>query len=189
VGLKPLKNFDNQLRRKIYTYNSINAVIAYLGAQKGYSQLYEAGNDEEILVTARKAANETSQAQVAEFDFNPREQEEWTHAALQKFSDKNIPDPIDRNGADPIRKLGRDDRLIGPALLAIKHSIHPEGLITGIIACINYRDPGTNQRVADLIDEKGVDHVLTEICGLSIEEELYMLLKQRIIQSNPNDKN
>jgi len=187
-GLKPLKNFSNQLRRKIYTYNCINAVIAYLGAKKGYSQLYEAGNDAEILATARKAASETCLAQVAEFGFDTKEQEEWMNGAFAKFADKNIPDPIERNGADPERKLGRDDRLIGPALLALKHHIYPEGLLAGIMACFDYSDPNKNFKIADLIFQKGPDLVLKEICGLSKEEELFMLIKEQLIKSNMNDK-
>lgn len=188
-GLKPLKNFSNQLRRKIYTYNCINAVITYLGAIKGYSQLSEAGNDAEILATARKAASETCLAQVAEFGFDNKEQQEWMNAAFAKFADKNVPDPIERNGADPERKLGRDDRLIGPALLALKHNIYPKGLLAGIMACFYYRDPNKNYTIADLIMEKGPDYVLKEVCGLSMEEELFMLIKQEIIKSNLNGKN
>lgn len=181
-GLKPLKNFNNQLRRKIYTYNCINAVIAYLGAKKGYAQLPEAANDAEILATARKAASETCLAQVAEFGFDSKEQEEWMNAAFAKFADKNVPDPIVRNAADPERKLGRDDRLIGPALLALKHHIYPEGLLAGIMACFNYSNPNKNFKIADLILEKGPDFVLKEICGLSMEEELFMLIKEEIIK-------
>jgi len=188
-GLKPLKNFSNQLRRKIYTYNCINAVITYLGAIKGYSQLSEAGNDAEILATARKAASETCLAQVAEFGFDNKEQQEWMNAAFAKFADKNVPDPIERNGADPERKLGRDDRLIGPALLALKHNIYPKGLLAGIMGCFYYPDPNKNYTIADLIMEKGPDYVLKEVCGLSMEEELFMLIKQEIIKSNLNGKN
>lgn len=187
-GLKPLKNFSNQLRRKIYTYNCTNAVIIYLGAKKGYSQLHEAGNDPEILEIARKAANETSLAQVAEFGFDPKEQEEWMNAAFAKFADKNIPDPIERNGADPVRKLSRDDRLIGPALLALKHHIYPEGLLKGIIACFDYKDPNKNFKVSDLILEKGSEYVLKEICGLSPDEELFMLIKEEILKTGMNGK-
>jgi len=185
-GLKLLKNFKNQLRRKIYTYNCINAVITYLGAVRGYTQLHEAGNDAEILATARKAANETCNAQVAEFGFDRKEQEEWMNAAFVKFADRNIPDPIERNGADPERKLGRDDRVIGPALLALKHNIYPEGLLAGIIACFHYRDPNKDSTIADMIVDKGADFVLQEICGLSTDEELFMLIKEQIIKSNIN---
>ena len=185
-GLKPLREFGNQLRRKIYTYNCINAVITYLGARKGYAQLYEAGNDPEILQTARQAADETSRALVAEFGFDPREQAQWTAAAFAKFADRNVPDPIERNGADPVRKLGREDRLVGPASLALKHHINPEGLLKGILACFAYRDPATPVRVADIIREKGPDFVLTEICGLSGEEPLFGLLKEKILNRSPD---
>lgn len=181
VGLKPLQNFGNQLKRKIYTYNCINAVIAYLGAQRGYTQLYEAGNDPEILRTAREAALETARAQVAEFGFDPAEQDEWVRGAFAKFADRSIPDPIDRNAADPVRKLARHDRLIGPALLAVKHSIHPAGLLKGIMACFQYQDAATGT-VADLVKQKGVDWVLHEVCGLEAGEPLFMLVKEKIAQ-------
>ena len=187
-GLKPLKNFKDQLRRKIYTYNCINAIITYLGAAKGYLQLYEAGNDAEILATAQKAANETCGAQIAEFGFDSQEQEEWMLAAFAKFADKSVPDPIERNGADPSRKLGRDDRLIGPALLALKHNIYPEGLLAGIMAAFNYRDSNNDSMIADLIGDKGADFVLKEICGLSMDEKLSILIKKEIMKSNSNGK-
>ncbi len=182
-GLKPLKNFGNQLRRKIYTYNCINAVIAYLGAKKGYEQLADAANDNEILATARLAAKETCDAQVAEFAYDRKEQEEWMNAALAKFADRSVPDPIDRNAADPERKLGRDDRLIGPALLALTHNIHPKGLLAGIIACFAYRDPNKDYTTADLIHNKGTDFVLKGICGLSEDEELFKLIREQIIKT------
>jgi mannitol-1-phosphate 5-dehydrogenase len=187
-GLKPLKNFKDQLRRKIYTYNCINAAITYLGAKKGYTQLHEAGNDAAIVAIAMKAADETCRAQIAEFGFDAKEQDEWMNAALAKFADKNIPDPIERNGADPQRKLGRDDRLIGPALLALKHNIYPAGLLAGIMACFNYND-SNGFRVAEVISQKGPDFVLTEICGLSKEEELFKLIKEQILKDNLNESN
>ncbi|MDQ6815295.1 MAG: hypothetical protein M3040_16290 [Bacteroidota bacterium] len=186
-GLKPLTNFRHQLRRKIYTYNCINAVIAYLGAEKGYLQLDEAANDPSIVAIARKAAIETCSAQVAEFGFNPIEQQEWMEAALAKFADRNIPDPVERNAADPARKLGRDDRLIGPALLAMKHHIDPEGLLAGIVASFNYFDRDKKYKLADLIRQKGPDVVLKEICGLSPEEELFRLIKAEIVKSGLHD--
>ncbi|HZG25758.1 MAG TPA: hypothetical protein VEZ17_14310 [Chitinophagaceae bacterium] len=183
-GLKPLANFSNQLRRKIFTYNCINAVITYLGVRKGYTQLSEAGNDPEILETAQKAANETSLAQVAEFGFNSEEQEQWKNAAFAKFADKSVPDPIERNAADPVRKLAREDRLIGPALLALKHNIHPAGLIEAIMACFDYTDPKQDAKVSDVIRETGADFVLRTVCGLSKEEKLFTLIKERILKSN-----
>ena len=187
-GLKPLKNFNNQLKRKIYTYNCINAIITYLGAKKGYEQLYEAGNDPEILSIARKAGEEASGALIEEFGFDQQEQQAWTDAAFAKFADKNIPDPIERNAADPVRKLSREDRLIGPALLALRHGIYPEGLIEGIIACFDYRDETDHVSVAEMIQQKGLDVVLMEVCGLTEKEELFRLIKERAIKRSKDGK-
>jgi len=190
TGLKPLGNFKNQLKRKIYTYNCINAVISYLGASKGYYQLYEAGNDPEILVIARLAAAETCRAQVLEFGFDSVEQDDWMNDAFKKFADKSIPDPISRNSADPIRKISREDRLIGPALLAVKWGIHPEGLLTGIEACFSYKDDKSGESVLELINKKGIDNVLVEVCGLSPGEELFQLIKNRSVRlQKQNGKN
>ncbi|HVG16291.1 MAG TPA: NAD-binding protein [Chitinophagaceae bacterium] len=176
-GLKPLSNFGNQLKRKIYTYNCINAVITYHGAQKGYEQLYDAGNDPEILRIAQKAAAETSGALIAEYHFDEKEQEDWVNAAFKKFSDRNIPDPIERNGADPARKLSRDDRLIGPALLALKHGIYPGGLLEGIVAAFHYLEK--EKEVDGTIEAEGIDVLLQKVCGLSEEEELFTLIKEK----------
>jgi mannitol-1-phosphate 5-dehydrogenase len=177
-GLKPLENFQNQLRRKIFTYNCINAVITYLGARKDYTYLSQAGRDPDIVVMARRAAAESSDAQIAAFGFDREEQYEWVEAALTKFADIHIPDPISRNGADPARKLGREDRLIGPALLATKHHIKPEGLMEGIFAAFKFQDEKYGTRIADRITAEGIEAVLEGICGLLPAEPLYNVLRK-----------
>lgn len=183
LGLKPLREFGNQLRRKIYTYNCINAVITYLGAMKGYAQLSEASDDAGINAVARKAAKETSDAQIAEFGFDPKDQSEWVEAAFAKFADVSIPDPIARNGADPARKLDRNDRLIGPALLALKHGISPDGLLAGILAGFEFFDAPRTFRLSDLVAKEGIDSVLHKVCQLDSDEPLSKMIKRAYLES------
>jgi len=140
AGLEPLPRFENQLMRKIFTYNGINAVISYLGAERGHSQLAAAATDPAILPWAVQAGQEAGAALVAAFGFDVQEQAGWAHSALAKFSDRDIPDPIERNAADPARKLAADDRLVGPALLALTHHGTPSALVRGIVAAAAYRE-------------------------------------------------
>jgi mannitol-1-phosphate 5-dehydrogenase len=175
-GLKPLAGFQNQLRRKIYTYNCINAVMTYLGAAKGYAMLYEAAEDEEIMRVARMAATESAGALVAEYGYDPAEQAAWADAAMDKFADRSLEDPIERNGADPRRKLARDDRLTGPALLALKHGIHPEGIISGIHAALVFADRKLNGSLLDHFGKENMEKVLEEVMGLEPGEALYRVL-------------
>lgn len=177
-GLKPLENFKDQLRRKIFTYNCINAVITYLGALKDYTYLSEAAMDPDIVVMARQAAIESSDAQIAAFGFDRKEQYKWVEAAFTKFADTLIPDPISRNGADPARKLRRNDRLIGPALLATAHHLKPEGLMNGIFAAFAFHDEKSGTKIADRISAEGIEVVVQDVCGLIPGEALYDLLSK-----------
>lgn len=186
-GLRPMENFSNQLRRKIFTYNCINAVITYLGAQKDYTYLFEAGRDPGIIIIARQAAVESSDAQIAEYGFDRDEQYEWVEAAFAKFADSHIPDLISRNGADPVRKLSRNDRLIGPARLAIKYNIKPEGLMKGIFAGFEFHDEKRNMKISEQISEKGISAVLAEICELRPGEAIYDLLREAYSMRTASD--
>jgi len=181
-GLQLTPNFQHQLVRKLYTYNCINAVITYLGAMRGFRFLSEAARDEEIGDWAVRAGKESGQALVKEFGFDADEQEVWIQRALAKFSDRNIPDGLERNGADPRRKLGSDDRLIGPARLCLRHGIEPRGIATGILAAVEFRDAGKTS----LLETCGsFFQVLTEVCRLQPSEPLekYLLARWRETRS------
>ena len=171
ADVQALPHFDQQLRRKIFTYNCINAVITYLGALKGYERLDQAANDAQIAVVAAQAGVEAGQGLVAEFGFDLVEQQAWTTAALDKFSDRQIPDPLGRNGADPVRKLGPDDRLVGPALLALKHGIIPTAIIQGIIAAFYFSD--VKQPSIFNAQQQSMSRCLTQICQLKPEDALF----------------
>ena len=172
-GLEPLLNFGRQLIRKIYTYNGINAVICYRGAELGYAGLAKAARDPRIAALAFEAGNEASAGLIGEYGFDAAEQERWRDAALAKFADASIPDPISRNAADPVRKLARDDRLVGPALLAIKHGREPRALARGIVAAANFSDEGK----PPLLKQFGsLERVLAEVCKLTPSEPLFELV-------------
>ena len=171
-GLQPQDDFSHQLLRKIYTYNCINAVISYLGARQGIHLLSDAAADPEIREWAERARDETSAALIREFGFDPAEQESWGARALRKFANASLPDPLSRNGADPRRKLSRTDRLIGPALLALKHGIKPRAIVEGVLAAVHFPDLD-GQRLIDHFPGSDPHGLLTEVCELRSDEPLY----------------
>ncbi|CAL1516820.1 hypothetical protein [Chitinophaga sp. MM2321] len=174
TGLKPLPEFRNQLVRKIYTYNCINAVMTYMGAAKGYSYLSEAAADPEIYQMAATAGGEASKALLAEFGFDPAEQQAWVQSALDKFADPAIPDPILRNAADPVRKLRNDDRLIGPANLALKHHVVPRAIIAGVLAALQYEDEEISMKTTRALH--GVGWMLQQYCNLDTNDLLFQMI-------------
>ena len=141
-GLQSMPRFGHQLVRKLATYNGINAVISYLGAERGHAYLADAARDPAIAPLALQAGDEASAALIAEFGFDPVEQRRWRDDALAKFADAANPDPITRNAADPARKLAADDRLVLPAVLALRHGAEPRALARGVASALRYREEG-----------------------------------------------
>jgi mannitol-1-phosphate 5-dehydrogenase len=167
-GLQPVGNFQGGLERKLYTYNAANAAIAYAGFLKGYALLADAANDPQILALARGVCAESGAALVRRHGFDPDEQRAFAEGCLAKYQDRAIVDPIERNARDPLRKLGRYDRLVGPACLCLECGIAPEHLATAIAAALHYNpaaDPAA-QRLQQRLQCEGVSEVLHDVCGI-----------------------
>jgi len=147
-GVSPKPNFELELTRKVYTYNAINAVISYIGHLKGYELLSEAAQDPHICSLAEQAGMEASTALVAAHGFDFKEQEQWVKRALSKYQDERIVDPIARQCRDPMRKLGLNDRLLGPILLCEEHGLTSEALKVGLAAALQY-DPDEEENQND----------------------------------------
>lgn len=137
-GFEKMPDFERELTRKLFTYNCVNAMVCYLGYLAGYEWLADAANDARISAIALQAGQESSAALVAAYGFEPAEQREWCERALAKYQDKTIRDPIERNARDPIRKLGRFERLLGPIHLCKEHDLPHQSLLIGVAAALQY---------------------------------------------------
>ncbi len=179
-GLDPQANFAGNLVRKLFTYNAINAVIAYSGYCKGYRVLSDAANDPELVALARQAAEESSEALCREYGFDPEEQRAFAASAIAKYQKREIVDPIERNARDPLRKLGRHDRLVGPAELALAHGIEPSALAHGIAAALRYDEPGDPAacELQSLVRAAGPAGALAKVAGIDAEGPLARLVEQ-----------
>jgi mannitol-1-phosphate 5-dehydrogenase len=141
AGFDLRPNFAVELTRKLYTYNAINAACSYLGKEKGYTWLSEAANDAEIAAVARAVGAQSSAALVMEHGFDPDDQARWCQRAMAKYEDTTITDPIERNARDPMRKLGRYERIMGPLMLCLKHRLPHDALLATARSALSYREP------------------------------------------------
>lgn len=180
LSLKP--NFENELIRKLYTYNCSNAVIGYLGYLRGHVMLAQAANDTQILAIAREAYKETGEALIREFGFDPVEHRQLQELALSKYRDEKIADPIERNCRDSRRKLSADDRLMGPALLASKNGVQPHAVCLAIAAAFFYEasdDEGT-KAVRQFVTQNGVPAAIKQFCGIDETHPLFPLITSSV---------
>jgi mannitol-1-phosphate 5-dehydrogenase len=85
-----------------------------------------------------------------------------------RFGNPLLQDAITRVAKDPIRKLRRDDRIIGAAELCQSQGVAPDHIATICAAALRYdcpEDPGA-VRLQTMIQQQGVAETLRQISGI-----------------------
>lgn len=180
--LKLIQEFTGFLERKFYTYNAANGTTSYLGALLGYEKIADAAHDERILKILDGVYMETAQALSKKHNFPLNEQLAFTLTSKRKLQDYKIVDFIERNARDPLRKLGKDDRLVGSARLVLEYGIRPDHLCIAIAAAMYYVSEGDEfaRELVRMRTEEGIDAILEKVCCLEPDGELGMLIKEKI---------
>lgn len=183
-GIDLKENFGGFLQQKIYTFNTLNATIAYLGNLYGEKILYEAANDVKIIELLGRVCSEINPAIAKMMGISIEEQNIFSRRAIDKYQDKAVMDFTERHARDPIRKLGPDDRMVGTARLVEKMGFKVDALAETIAAAIYYRtdneaDPSAAQ-LKTMREEYGPRVVLEKICGISTEENLGKTILEKI---------
>lgn len=179
-GMEPYEHFEAYEERKLFIHNTGHAVAAYLGFLKGYTYIYEAMGDRYVREKMIDALEEAGRALTAKHPFLGKDLRAYIEDLCMRFSNKALGDTVVRVGRDPIRKLGLNDRLVGACRLVERYGRVPENLSLGISACLLYSagDDPSSVALQDKISKKGIDHVLSEICGIKKGETLYELVKK-----------
>lgn len=175
VGIKPFAPFDFYIQRKLYLHNMSHALLAYLGALRGYDTIVQAVRDPELAAVARGALAESGLALARRHGVDPRELKAFSDDLMERFDNPLLGDTVTRVGRDPLRKLARDDRLAGAARMCTEQGVPPDRICRGIAAalCFDQPDDPAAERLQQDIREKGVAAALLAASGLDITVPAY----------------
>ncbi|WP_440601996.1 mannitol-1-phosphate 5-dehydrogenase [Bacillus safensis] len=162
------------IERKLFTVNTGHALAAYVGYEKGVQTIKEAVDTQEIRQVVEGALHETGSYLIDTYGFQKEEHDAYIQKIIKRFENAFISDEVTRVARSPLRKLGADDRLIGPA----KKIKQPQYLVKGIVAALAYDFTEDEEavRLQALRKEKGIEGVLEEVCGLSPTDDLYQAI-------------
>lgn len=180
AGLIPYAPFSFYIRRKLFVHNMGHALCAYLGWQKGYEYIWQAIADEEIKATAQKAMEGSALALSKEYGVPREELNDHVKDLLERFTNKALKDTTARVGADPIRKLRRDDRLVGAALYCMEHGVEVHEIVKGICAALKFLPPQDKAAAAlrQELEQEGIDVVIEKYMGIEKDSPLALQIKQ-----------
>ncbi len=179
-GIVPRENFNAYVDQKLFIHNLGHAITAYLGylvdPQNKY--IWNAINNEVVQGIVEAAMWESGHALIYEYpsEFDEKSQQLYINDLIRRFGNTYLGDTIYRVGRDIRRKLGFNERLIGAALLDLKHRITPRYTALGIAAAFMFRakdEKGKmfedDEKFVSELKQHGLDFMLKNVCGLDMK--------------------
>ena len=183
-GFEAVEHFGNLLTQKLYTNNTSCTAMSYIGLRYGYTYLCDACNDPYLETILDELYREINIALIDGMGIDRESQLAFSRRAKQKYTDKNIIDPMTRIARDPVRKLKPQDR---PMLLSEfgGYSYAVSGHTTtekayGYGACKSKQE--LTDRIVHAYEEMVLPAVRSGLCGSvytqvsDVEDELNGLL-------------
>ena len=177
AGLDLVDNLTALLERKLFMHNTGHAVCGYLGWLKGHTVMCDAILDPWIRSAVHGAMTESGQALIHKHGFSEESIWRYRDGFIPRVEGRLIQDAVSRVIRDPRRKIGRHERLVGPACMALDYGITPHNLALGIAALLRYDNGEDAQSLAirKVLREGGLASVLQELAGVDLQKYAALL--------------
>lgn len=104
------------IERKLFIVNAEHAAFAYLGELFGFSTIQEAAKNKRIYQLVSDYLQENKLYFIKKYEMNKNDIDHFIQKTIKRHTQNEIEDSIYRVGRDPIRKLNKDDRIVGPVI-------------------------------------------------------------------------
>ena len=168
AGVEYREDLHVVLAQKLCTLNMAHAIVGYYGYLRGHTCIHDAMRDCDIRALLDGAIREAGSALQATFGIPKARQEVYAAQVVHRLENPALRDPIARVARDPMRKLGAHDRLVRPAVDAVRAAVIPAHLATGIAAALAYDASGDREagELQELIRMVVVREALRRVSGI-----------------------
>jgi len=163
------------IERKLFTVNTGHAATAYFGAVAGVETISGALSDDSIASRVAAALEETSALLVAKHGLDPADMASYRDTILRRFRNPALPDTVWRVGRQPLRKLSRHERFVGPAAEAAERDLSVDALVAAMAAALAFDDPEDAQSVdlQRMLRDQDAASVTSSVTGLEPGHPLF----------------
>jgi mannitol-1-phosphate 5-dehydrogenase len=181
AGITYVEDLGPYIERKLLTVNTGHSATAYLGYASGKQTIHEALEDEHVREVASNALKETGLLLIEEYGFDPDKHGEYRHKVISRFLNPKISDDVTRVARAPIRKLGRNERFVSPALRLMESGHMPVHLATVIGAVLKYDYPEDEEarELQETVSAEGERAALARYAGIEEDHPLADLVVEQ----------
>jgi mannitol-1-phosphate 5-dehydrogenase len=172
------------IERKLFTVNTGHATTAWHGWRAGHATIADAIEDPAVEAKVREVLAETSALLIAKHGFDAQTQQDYATKVLGRFHNRALPDPVERVGRAPLRKLSRHDRIVGPAAELAERGMASKGLLDSFSAALAFTPEGDEEaeQLQEILTSKDADGATAAITGLEPDHPLYPQVRERVAE-------
>ncbi len=170
------------IERKLFTVNTGHATTAYFGAEAGVEKISDALADPGIAAKVAATLEETSELLAVKHELDPAHLESYRETILNRFRNPALPDTVWRVGRQPLRKLSRHERFVGPAAEAAERGLSVDALVGAMGAALTFDDQEDPQAVdmQRMLRELDSAAFTAEVTGLEPEHPLFAKVRAEV---------
>ena len=172
-GMIKTDNLMAYIERKLFTLNTGHAITACIGKYKKYKTIDESIKDADIRNIVKGAMGESGEVLIKRYRFDREEHFKYIDKIIKRFENIYLKDDVERVGRQPLRKLGKNERLIKPLLGTLEYNTSNENLVTGIAYALKFDGSDEESvKLSSMMKEKGLAETLKEVTENSIGEDI-----------------
>ena len=183
-GAEYTDNLQKFLERKLYVINCGHAWSGYMAHLMGYEIIQDYFAKEENVEMTKNVMMEVAALIEKKHGFTQKEMEEYVQFALNRFLTPGITDTVERISRAPIRKLGANDRLVGPASQCEEMGLPNHLLLKGIAAAFLF-DVKTDEQSVELlayVNENGIEKAIPHFTGIKEDSRMFGRNRKKLIR-------
>jgi mannitol-1-phosphate 5-dehydrogenase len=163
------------IERKLFTVNTGHATTAYHGFLAGAGSIAEAIGMPAVLAEVRAVLAETKELLVGKHGFPPEMQQQYIDTNLLRFANEELTDTVERVGRQPLRKLSRNERFVGPAAELAERGLPNAALVRAMGAALSFDVPDDPQSVEmlELLGSMSAHGFVLQVTGLEPSHPLF----------------
>lgn len=181
-GITWVEDLGPYIERKLFTVNTGHATTAWHGWKAGHAKIAEAIADPAVAAAVEKVLGETSSLLVAKHGFSEADMATYRTKVLGRFANTALPDPVERVGRAPLRKLSRNERIISPAAELAERGMEHTGLLASFAAALAFTPSGDEEvdRLQELLRTQDADAATAELTGLEASHPLFGAVREAV---------
>ncbi|KAJ1333054.1 mannitol-1-phosphate 5-dehydrogenase [Microdochium nivale] len=175
-GIKWTDNLKPFIERKLFTVNTSHATAAYFGYNRKKKTVDDAMQDKAIKAQVNAAISETASLLVKKHGIPQSEQDAYREKIIKRISNPHLADAVERVGRAPMRKLGRNERFIGPAFELAEAGMTCTALLEAAEMAFRFQNvegDDESKELATIMAENSAEQVAQKVCGLKSADKLY----------------